>query len=168
MSKVNIWDDTLFVKLHSHEFDNLVVIVPDNFNQSNSFNVNAYLGSTFYAISIPLAVFILFRKCFRCMTNSPKSDLAGSFIDTLGAYLGTKPSCKLNNRPERLLVMTLFIFSQTTLIWFSGSLIQSFMARKVHKNLDTLVELANSGLLISMSIDASFGLKYWGQYIEYT
>lgn len=166
MSKYNIWFNSPFVKLQIHEFDDLAVIVPANYNESLSFSFNEYLGPKFFAISITLSIIIICRKFFRCVTNSPKSDIAGSFIDTIGAYLGTKATCKMYNRPERILVMILFIFSQTTLLWFSGSLIQSFITKKLHRNINTLDELAESKLTILVTLDVSFGMKSWIPFIE--
>lgn len=166
MSKYSVWNKNLFVKLEPHEFDNLVVIVPAGFNDNVSFNFSAYLGPRFYATSITLGAIIVCRKFFRFATKSPNTDIACSFVDTFGAYLGTKPTCKMYNRPERVLVMMLFIFSQTTLLWFSGSLIKSFITKKSQHNINTLAELADSKLKIIISSDVGYEMHNWITYIE--
>lgn len=132
-----------------HEFDNYCIIVPKG--RKIIFSLGQVFES-FVLKSVPfvLIIFVIFWKKLR---RHKEFDWSHVTIDILGIYLATNANHRSFHCSERLLLVSLFIFTQVTVVAMCGLLYQSMVIASFDSEINTLQQLGDSELDIMINKD---------------
>lgn len=150
-----------FNSIYAHESDNFVILVRNQFNYDLGMNWPILL-----TVPISFIICTIFRKLIRVLTKDPNRDLMTIIIVNLGVFLSTNSSTTIRNRPERILHMSIVLFSMMLSILASAIFFGFFLAKDQQSGINTLNELAASKLPICITEELNQTIDNWSQNLE--
>lgn len=135
-----------FAFLHAHEIQYVVALV------QNQIKLDVHL-KTQLVLSVPvmLTLWIVFRKVFRIIHNNPCSSICDTFFDTWGTFLATHCSIRINNRPERIMHLSILLLSVLITNIFTAILFNYLMANELQYGIDSLNGITDHNITLTFN-----------------
>lgn len=84
----------------------------------------------------------------------------------LGVFLSTNSTPRISSRPERVLHMSIVLFSMMLSIFASAIFFGFFLTKDLQSGINTLNELAESKLPVYITEELNQTIENWSQNLE--
>lgn len=151
-------NDSLYTFLYMHEVEKCVALV------QNKVKLDVHL-KTYLIMAVPvmLALWVVFRKAFRVITKNPRTTFIDVILDTWGTFLATSCNIRINNRPESILHLNILLLSVLITNIFTAVLFNYLMSKEITYGFETLKELADHNVTITINELLNETNYYWIQ-----
>lgn len=150
-----------FNSLYAHESDSFVILVQNQFYSDLGMNWPIFL-----TVPISFIICTIVRKTIRVVTNNPDRDFISIVMIDLGVFLSTNASPSMANRAERILHISIVLFSMMLSILASAIFFGFFLAKDQSSGIDSLNELAATKLPICITEELNETIENWSQNLE--
>lgn len=165
MSRLVVVKNPAFDFLYPHEFDCVSVIIPNVFITPYTFD-GVFKDISIKLVPVALLIYVIVWKLFGFTLRKKYNSFSLVSIRLLGLYLGTSPNYKTVVISERVLLISLFFFSQTTIVVISALLYENFLVGNTVRNFNTIEELTNSDFKILINVENSIQMDEWGSHLQ--
>lgn len=155
--------DEKFRTFLAHEKDDSVLLVRNYVKVQTDFAVYVPVSICLFST---FAISVMFRKVFRMLSHEADQEISRILLSTLGALLLTQPSDRVRNRPERILYFFFVVFAMLVSILASAILLGNILAKETQTDMNTLKELAESGLPVCITEELNDTRDDWSQFLE--
>ena len=162
-----IHDVGSYEHLYPHEFDNICIVIP-NSRRKLAFSLDKIFSSLpSKLIPVILFLFIIIWKLIQNTMKPKPSGVLQITMRVLGIYLGCSYNHRVYFRSEKILLITIYLFTLTTVVTITGIIYQHLIILEYTSNIDYLYELEikNYQLLISGEIGMNF--NEWSNSLRY-
>lgn len=118
------------------------------------------------SIQILCIICAIFRRYFRIITNSPHQKFSDAIMDTLGMFLSTNTSMRIQNRPERIMNISILLLSIIISTLCTGLLLNYMLAKEIDTGIDSHAELGLLSTPIYISDEMKLTMDEWSQNIQ--